>query len=233
MNPNNKLIVPEVNGHLIEAMSSPEVIANPNCSTIQLMLPLNALKPFGLKKVVVSTYQAVSGAGTPGIKELIDQNRSGDTDVPAKVFAKPISYNCIPQIGSFKENSFTAEELKLMRESRKILDLPELNVSAFAVRVPVINGHSETVWLTFDQDISGDQIIDNLNKQLGLEVFPNPTDFDTPKERSKQHDVSISRIHQDLYNPNTWLMWVVGDNLLKGAALNGFQIAEKIVQYHS
>ena len=231
MDPEHSLIVPEVNGQLIESMNGAEVIANPNCSTIQLMLPLNALKPFGLNKVRVASYQAVSGAGKQAITELTEQTTNANlNEHKASVFQKPIAYNCIPQIGSFNDDHYTSEEFKIMNESKKILSLPNLKVSAFTVRVPSINTHAEAVWVTLNKDIPRDQIIEAFKSQDGLTTFEDPREFDTPRECNGKYNVSVSRIHKDISEDNTWIMWVVGDNLLKGAALNGFQIAQKLVE---
>ena len=146
------------------------------------------------------------------------------------MFPKPIAYNCIPQIGGFNDDDFTSEEFKIMNESKKILSLPDLKISAFTVRVPSLNTHAEAVWVTLDKDVSREEILSAFKKQEGLDTFDNPRDYDTPRERNGKHNVSVSRIHKDLAEDNTWILWVVGDNLLKGAALNGFQIAQKLVE---
>ena len=230
MHPEHQLIVPEVNGHLIEKMVKPEVIANPNCSTIQLMLPLNALKPFGVDKITVSTYQAASGAGKQGISELKSQIENPEESKP-KVFTKQLAHNCIPHIGSFNDDDFTSEEIKIMNESKKILDLPKLVASAFTVRIPSINTHAEAVWVTLSKDVQRSEIITAMKNQEGLTTFEHAREYDTPLECNGKNNVSVSRIHKDIANENTWIMWVVGDNLLKGAALNGYQIAKKLIEY--
>jgi len=229
MNPDYPLVVPEVNGHELDA-SKPTIIATPNCSTIQLVLALAPLKKaYGLKEVRIATYQAVSGAGKEAIDELKDQTKdelNGNTDHKPNKFPKPIAFNCVPEIGSYADNNFCTEELKLMNETRKILGQQDLFVSAFAVRVPAINGHSEAVWVTLEKDT--DDITEVLKAQDGLFVHTDPKDYPIATEVSGQMDVSVGRIHKDVALPNTWLMWVVGDNLLKGAALNGIQVAEKL-----
>ncbi len=230
MSPEHQLIVPEVNGELIKGMSHPQVIANPNCSTIQLMLPLNALKPFGVEKITVASYQAVSGAGTNGIEELKKQTASNNGDTP-EAFTKPIAYNCIPHIGGFNDDHFTSEEMKIMNESKKILSLPNLLASAFTVRIPSFNSHAEVAWVTLKDSPERSDLIAAFKSQEGLKTFEDPRAYDTPLECGGQHDVSVSRIHKDIANENTWILWVVGDNLLKGAALNGFQIAQKLIAY--
>ncbi len=231
MNPEHSLVVPEVNSDCLEKMNSAEVIANPNCSTIQLMLPLNALKPFGVSKVRVASYQAASGAGKQGIAELTEQAPNLNlSEHQAGVFTKPLAYNCIPHIGGFNDDDFTSEEFKIMNESKKILSLPDLKISAFTVRIPTLNTHAEAVWVTLDKDVSRDEVIAAFKKQDGLTTFENPREYDTPRDSNGKYNVSVSRIHKDLAEENTWILWVVGDNLLKGAALNGFQIAQKLVQ---
>jgi len=231
MNPEHSLVVPEVNSNELKKMNSAEVIANPNCSTIQLMLPLNALKEFGVNKVRVASYQAVSGAGKQAITELTQQTSNLNlSEHQPGVFPKPIAYNCIPQIGSFNDDDFTSEEFKIMNESKKILSLPDLKISAFTVRVPSLNTHAEAVWVTLDKNVSREEIIAAFKKQEGLTTFENPRDYDTPRDCNGKYNVSVSRIHKDLAEDNTWILWVVGDNLLKGAALNGFQIAQKLVE---
>lgn len=233
------LVVPEVNGHLINKASGPDIIANPNCSTIQLVVALKPLlDQFGLSEVRVSSYQAVSGAGQAGYDELIDQVsqfvKEKSNYVPtAKTFSKPILFNCVPQIGSFNEFGYSSEEVKIMNETKKILNAPELKVSAFTVRVPVLNAHSETVWVTLKKEVSQEQITNALRSGQGLVVEDNlkNSEFPTPFEVSGKDPVYVGRIHQDMNDKKTWLMWVVSDNIKKGAALNGIQIAEKLFQF--
>jgi len=232
-NPDYPLIVPEVNIEDIPSKSEPTIIANPNCSTIQLVVPLKALKKFKIQDVKVSTYQAVSGAGKSAQQELLSQeidNSKGSKDLNSKCFPHQILHNCIPEIGSFNEQGFCSEEIKIMTESRKILNLPELNISAFAVRVPVLNGHSESVWISFEQEVSKADILSAFNNTEGLTVIDNPSQHEYPlvASTSGTNPVYVGRIHQDLYNPKTWIFWVVADNIRKGAALNGLQIAEKL-----
>jgi len=234
MNPDFPLIVPEVNGALLKKLKTPTIIANPNCSTIQLVVPLNALKKFGLKKVNVASYQAVSGAGKLGVTELIQQTQehlhSGKVSTPAKTFSHEIAFNCIPQIGSFQKNGFCTEEEKIMNETCKILELPKLQVSAFTVRIPSLNAHSEAVWVTLDKAVSITDVADALNSSAGIKFIPHDSaaDFPTARGVSGNDDIYVGRLHQDRNDAHTWLMWVVADNILKGAALNGIQIAEQI-----
>lgn len=222
------LAVPEVNGHLLNSDMRPQIIANPNCSTIQLVVALKPLADaFGLSDVVVSSYQAVSGAGLPGYEELLNQTKNfQDYDQVVKTFPKQILFNCIPQIGSFDDSGFCTEETKIMNETIKILNSPQLKVSAFTVRIPALNGHSEAVWVTLDKLVSVQDVVNTLAQADGLAVVTD--DYPTPLEISGEDPVFVGRVRQDLSNPMRYLMWVVSDNLKKGAALNGLQIAEKL-----
>lgn len=237
MSSRHELIVPEVNGNKIP--KTPTIIANPNCSTIQLVVALNALKNFGLKSVKVASYQAVSGAGAPGQKELFEHLsedlKSEDNPIThqektSETFGKTIAFNCIPKIGSFNDERFCSEEVKIVNETKKILDLPNLLVSAFTVRVPSWNSHAEAVWLELESDVSRSQLISALNDHPGLAVKEDLTEFETPRELSGRDEVSVSRIQKDFVGGNHWRMWIVADNLLKGAALNGIQIAEHLLE---
>ena len=246
MNPDYPLIVPEANGARLPSRNAPTIIANPNCSTIQLVVVLNAIKKFGLADVRVSTYQSVSGAGKAGRNELLMQLNEelslnnvelalrghGDTKsaTSPKTFPHDIAFNCIPQIGSFNEQGFCTEEIKIMNETRKILEMPNLKVSAFTVRVPTLNSHSETVWVTFNQTVSRDEMMSALEDGPGIKLVAQrqPSDYPTARMASGQDPVYVGRVHQDLNDPHTWLLWIVADNILKGAALNGLQIAERI-----
>jgi aspartate-semialdehyde dehydrogenase len=222
------LVVPEVNGHLLNSDSKPQVIANPNCSTIQLVVALKPLlDKFGIEDVTVSTYQAVSGAGLPGYEELLEQTKNyQQADHEPKTFSKQILFNCIPQIGSFGQDGFSTEESKIMNETVKILNAPEVKVSAFTVRIPALNSHSEAVWVTLKKEVTREEVINTLGNFEGLAVLDK--DFPTALDVSGEDPVFVGRIHQDRHNKKRWLMWVVSDNLKKGAALNGLQIAEKL-----
>lgn len=230
------LVVPEVNAHLLQS-KKPQIIANPNCSTIQLVVVLKSLRDqFGLAEVRVASYQAVSGAGQAAHDELLTQARqyqSAQQNVATQNFPHPIAFNCIPQIGSFSENGFCSEELKIMRETKKILDLPQLKVSAFTVRVPVLNAHAEAVWVTLNAVIEKDELLQALQNSEGVVVLDSPKESIYPMQRdvSGKDPVYVGRIHRDLEDPKTWLMWVVSDNIRKGAALNGLQIAERIFDF--
>ena len=238
MNQEISLVVPEVNGHLVDVSSplqSPQIIANPNCSTIQLVMALKPLMDaFGIEDIRVSSYQAVSGAGQPGHDELINSSRAhlegNAANLPKNVFPHPIAFNCIPQIGSFDASGFCTEEVKIMKETRKILGAPNLKVSAFTVRVPVTNSHAETAWVRVGKNVERAQIIEALERFPGIVVQdePNSSNYPLQSKASGQDPVYVGRIHRDLNDPQTWLMWIVADNVRKGAALNGLQIAERI-----
>jgi len=227
------LVVPEVNACALPDKSKPTIIANPNCSTIQLVVALQALKKFNIQDVKVSTYQAVSGGGKASQEELLEQEKNFGNSLKISEpinFPHQIMHNCIPEIGSFSEDGFCSEEIKIMTESRKILNLPDLQISAFTVRVPALNGHSESVWINFEKEITRAEIVSAFNEMPGLVVMDDPKNHIYPHvaEVSGQDPVYVGRIHKDLYNPKTWIFWVVGDNIRKGAALNGIQIAESI-----
>lgn len=234
MNPETLLVVPEVNGRLLPKAGKPALIANPNCSTIQLAVTLAPLaSDFGVESVHVASYQSVSGAGRAGQDELERQLHSllhDQTPPTPQTFPHPIAFNCIPQIGAFNAQGFSSEEMKIRQESRKILGLDDLRVSAFTVRVPSWNGHSEAVWVRLKKELTREEVLTSLKKQPGLTVedVPDQAIYPTAVRWSGRDGVAVGRIHQDLEDRQTWLMWIVSDNLRKGAALNGIQIAERI-----
>lgn len=235
MDPNTALVVPEVNGDLLPQRAKPAIIANPNCSTIQLVVALAPLaKAFGLEAVRVASYQSVSGAGRSGIEELFSSTRTAleaEEAPPSATFPAPIAFNCIPQIGRFGDDGFCTEETKIMKETCKILRLPKLPVSAFTVRVPALNSHAEAAWVTLSKaDLSIKDVEAKLAEASGVELFaPNQSPgYPTQKSASGHDPVYVGRVHRDLNDTRTWLMWIVSDNLRKGAALNGIQIAEHI-----
>jgi aspartate-semialdehyde dehydrogenase len=237
MDPQTALVVPEVNGHLLKELQGPCIIANPNCSTIQLVVALKPLADtFGLADVRVATYQSVSGAGRPGADELGEQvQRYFESESPEpKAFPHPIAFNCIPQIGSFSADGFCSEEIKIMNETRKILSLPNLRISAFTVRVPTFNSHAEAVWVTLEKSAEERDVVQALEKGQGLVVVNDSANAKYPMMATTSgHDpVFVGRVHRDLYNPDTYMLWVVADNLRKGAALNGLQIAQRIFDIH-
>lgn len=224
------LIVPEVNISDYKKHANKYIIANPNCSTIQMVMPLKALHDtFGLKDVVASTYQAVSGAGQKGIEELLQQvNRP--SDISPKHFKKQIAFNIIPQIDAFVDSRYTKEEEKMMNETKKILNLPNLTITATCVRVPVITGHSVSVTASFEQDVDLKKVYEAIENFDGLTIIDEPNNYSyiTPIEASGKNDVYISRIRKHPDFKNTISFWCVSDNLRKGAALNSVQIAKNI-----
>ena len=228
------LIVPEVNADAITGYTKKNIIANPNCSTAQLVV---ALKPLhdaaGIKRVVVSTYQSVSGAGKEAMDELWAQTKGmyvpGQEVEPLK-FPKQIAFNCIPHIDVFMEDGFTKEEWKMLAETKKILD-PKIKLTATCVRVPVFVGHSEAVNIEFQNPISADEARDILRTAPGVLVVDKREEggYVTPVDAAGEFATYVSRIREDATVENGLALWVVADNLLKGAALNTVQIAETII----
>ncbi|THD52693.1 aspartate-semialdehyde dehydrogenase [Phenylobacterium sp.] len=230
MDPDVPLIVPEVNPDDAEWASRKNIIANPNCSTVQLVVALKPLHDRArIKRVVVSTYQSVSGAGKEGMDELFDQTKNvfvlGAT--PPKKFPKQIAFNVIPFIGKFEDDGYTDEETKMWNETHKMLD-PAIKLTVTCVRVPVMVGHSEAVNIEFHDPLDEDEARDILRESPGLIVIDqhNDTGYMTPKEAQGEFPVFVSRIRNDPTVENGLNMWVVADNLRKGAALNAVQIAE-------
>lgn len=240
MNEEVPLVVPEVNKEALKSHSG--VIANPNCSTIQMVCALQPLKErFGLNKVIVSTYQAVSGAGIDAINELKDQ--AADFDNAATAEAKvlpvksaelhyPIAFNAVPQIDQFADNGFTLEEMKMINETKKIMNAQSLAVAATCVRLPVVTGHSESVYAEFDSAPTLEQVRDALRTAPGviLQDDPSKQEYPMPLMAAGKDEVFVGRIRQDLDNPNGYHLWIVSDNLIKGAALNSVQIAEALIE---
>lgn len=228
MDPNVPLVVPEINSNAISA--SNKIIANPNCSTIQLVMALYPLHlKFGLKRVVVSTYQSVSGTGKNAMKQLEEEEKGIVSSDPA--YPYPIHRNCIPHCDVFLDNGYTKEEMKLVNESRKIMGFPELKLTATAVRVPVNGGHSESVNVSFEKPTSADEIINTLANLDGLSVQDDPSKsvYPMPLNAHKKDDVFVGRIRKDESADNTFNMWIVSDNLRKGAATNAVQILEHLI----
>ena len=233
MNPECPLVVPEVNGKVLEKIPESRIIANPNCSTIQMVLALYPLhKHSTLKRVVVSTYQSVSGAGQKGIDELEKQvvDLFNGREPQIKQFQHRIAFNCIPQIDLFEENGYTKEEMKMVNETRKIMGVPDLAVTATTVRVSVFYSHAESVNAQFEKDISPETARELLAETPGVCVIDNPAEKEYPLQSAaaEKDEVFVGRIRRDFSAPNALNMWVVSDNLLKGAALNAVQIAELI-----
>ena len=233
MDPDVPLIVPEVNPQAIDGYLKKNIIANPNCSTAQMVVALKPLHDFArIKRVVVATYQSVSGAGKAGMDELFEQSRNifvGDP-AEAKKFTKQIAFNVIPHIDSFLDDGSTKEEWKMVVETKKILD-PKIKLTATCVRVPVFVGHSEAVNIEFEKPISADEARALLREAPGCLVIDKrePGGYITPIEATGEDATYISRIREDGTVENGLSMWVVSDNLRKGAALNTIQIAELLV----
>jgi aspartate-semialdehyde dehydrogenase len=227
------LIVPEVNADAVAGYTKKNIIANPNCSTAQLVVALKPLHDKAtIKRVVVSTYQSVSGAGKEGMDELFAQTKAVYTasDLVTKKFPKRIAFNVIPHIDVFMEDGYTKEEWKMMVETKKILD-PKIKLTATCVRVPVFIGHSEAVNIEFENPISADEAREILRKAPGCLVIDKrePGGYVTPYESAGEDATYISRIREDATVENGLSMWVVSDNLRKGAALNAIQIAECLI----
>ncbi len=228
------LVVPEVNADAVLGFKKKNIIANPNCSTAQMVVALKPLHDHAkIKRVVVSTYQSVSGAGKEGIDELLEQTKAKYVPgvlVPARKFSKQIAFNVIPHIDVFMEDGFTKEEWKMVVETKKILD-PKIRVVATCVRVPVFVGHSESVNIEFERPISVDEARDILREAPGVLLIDKhePSGYVTPVECVGDDATFVSRIREDTTVENGLVMWVVSDNLRKGAALNAIQIAELMI----
>jgi len=227
------LIIPEINGEEINKLRGPSLIANPNCSTSQLLMALNPIhKELKVDILNVSTYQAVSGTGKQAVQEL--KNQIKDSSASQDVYSKKIAFNVIPQCDIFLENNFTKEEMKLVWETQKILD-KNIEVQATCVRVPVINGHSEAVFLRTIKETTREEVIELLNNSSGIKVIDNPESlkYPTPLENANDtEDVFVGRIRSQTINSENWTsMWIVADNVYgKGAALNTVQILEGLVE---
>ena len=236
MDPDVPLVVPEVNPQALDGYAERNIIANPNCSTIQMVVALKPLHDAAkIKRVVVSTYQSVSGAGRAGMDELFNQTRQVYVNDPIQpdIFTKRISFNVIPHIDKFMDDGSTKEEWKMVVETKKILD-PNISVIATCVRVPVFIGHAEAVHLEFENPIDEDMAREVLSAAPGVVVVDHRADegYVTPEESATEDDVYVSRIRTDPTVENGLAIWVVSDNLRKGAALNTVQIAEALVERH-
>lgn len=227
MDQNKKLIVPEINAHTLT--KEDKIIANPNCSTIQMVLVLAPLhSKYKIKRIVVSTYQSITGTGVKAVKQLENEyaNISGDM-----AYKYPIHRNAIPQCDSFEENGYTKEEMKLVRETQKILNDKTIAVTATAVRVPIVGGHSEAVNVAFETDFDIADVKQILSHTAGVVLQDNNDRYiyPMPMYAEGKDDVFVGRIRRDESQPNTLNMWIVADNLRKGAATNTIQIAEYLV----
>ena len=232
MDPEVPLIVPQVNAKDIQKMKK-NIIANPNCSTAQLVLVLKPLHDlFKIKRVIVSTYQSVSGGGKAPMDELIQQTKMylESKEIKSKNFTKQIAFNIIPHIDEFSDDGYTKEELKMTNETKKILDT-RIELTATCVRIPVLVSHSESVNIEFEQEFSLDKIKQVLNDSPGCSVIDKKENggYATPIEAAGKNETFISRIREDKTKKNSLNLWIVSDNLLRGAALNSVEIAEVII----
>ncbi|MGW6361317.1 aspartate-semialdehyde dehydrogenase [Streptomyces sp. NPDC055092] len=236
MDPDTPLVVPQVNAHELDERPKSGVIANPNCSTIPLVRLLKGIEQrWGVRQAVVSTYQAASGLGHPGVDELKGASRAAldqpDEPYPSKEFTPSLAFNVIPKIDRFLDTGFTLEEQKMLQESRKILGLPHLDVTTTCVRVPVVTGHSEAVWIEAQGVVDRAELVEVLaslpevtvHDRESVREFPTPTTIDDPNR------VHVGRVRVNPNNPRAFWLWLVADNLTIGAALNAIQIAEELI----
>jgi len=231
MDPTKKLVVPEINAN--ELTVKDKIIANPNCSTIQMVLALNPLhKKYRMKRVVVSTYQSVSGTGVKAVQQMENEAAGIEGEM---AYPYPINRNALPHCDVFLENGYTKEEMKLAREPQKILDDRTFSVTATAVRIPTAGGHSESVNVEFHKDFDLAEVRQLLSETPGIVVQDNPetNTYPMPAFANGKDDVFVGRIRRDETQPNTLNMWIVADNLRKGAATNAVQIAEYLVEHFS
>lgn len=228
MSPDHKLVVPEINAN--ELTAEDKIIANPNCSTIQMVLALKPLHDaYTAKRVIVSTYQSITGTGVKAVEQMENERNgvSGDMAYP-----HTIDRNCLPHCDVFQENGYTKEEMKLAKETCKILGSDEIKVTATAVRVPVVGGHSEAINVEFEQEFDLEEVRAKLAATSGIEVVDDPFNnlYPMPLSAHEQDAVFVGRIRRDETQPRTLNMWVVSDNLRKGAATNAVQIAEHLLR---
>jgi aspartate-semialdehyde dehydrogenase len=228
MDPTKKLIVPEVNAHVLT--KEDKIIANPNCSTIQMVVVLQPLhEKYKIKRVVVSTYQSVTGTGKKAVDQLMNERKGIEGE---RAYAYPIDLNLIPHIDVFLDNGYTKEEMKMVNETKKIMGDDSIRVTATTVRVPVIGGHSESVNIEFENDFDVQDVRDLLAKAPGVVVVDNVSklEYPMPLMAHDKDDTFVGRIRRDETQPNTLNCWIVSDNLRKGAATNAIQIAEYLVE---
>lgn len=241
MDPKVPLIVPEVNES--ELSKHQGIIANPNCSTIQMVVALKPIREaFGLSRVIVSTYQAVSGAGLQAPEELLNQTKQylNDEEMTAEILPAgsdkkhyPIAFNALPQIDVFQDNGYTAEEMKMINETKKIFSEPDLSVAATCVRLPVVTSHAESVYIEVNKDgATVEDVWEVLRRADGivLQDDPNTQTYPTPLSAADKEDVFVGRVRKDLDNDRGFHLWIVSDNLIKGAALNTVQIAQSLIK---
>lgn len=227
MDPDKKLVVPEVNASVLT--KNDKIIANPNCSTIQMVVALKPLHDkYKIKRVVVSTYQSVTGTGVKAVDQLMNERKGIQGEM---AYPYVIDLNVIPQIDAFQDNGYTKEEMKMIKETQKIMGDDSIKVTATTVRIPVVGGHSESVNIEFKQDFDLAEIRSLLENQEGVLVVDDPANlkYPMPKDAHNRDEVFVGRIRRDESQPNTLDMWIVSDNLRKGAASNAVQIAEYLV----
>jgi aspartate-semialdehyde dehydrogenase len=228
MDPTKKLVVPEINADALTAAD--KIIANPNCSTIQMVVALQPLHSrYRIKRIVVSTYQSVTGTGVKAVTQLLNERRGIQGDMAYKY---PIDLNVIPQIDSFLDNGYTKEEMKMVNETKKIMRDDSIRVTATTVRIPVMGGHSESVNVEFEQDFDLAEVRQLLATAPGVVLVDDPAtqQYPMPKDAHEKDDVFVGRLRRDESQPRTLNMWIVSDNLRKGAATNAVQIAEYLLQ---
>jgi aspartate-semialdehyde dehydrogenase len=227
MDPNKPLIVPEINADILS--KNDKIIANPNCSTIQMVVALNPLKKYGIKRIVVSTYQSVTGTGVKAVTQLTNERKGIAGE---RAYKYPIDLNVIPQIDVFLENGYTKEEMKMVNETKKIMRDDSIRVTSTTVRIPVVGGHSEAVNVEFEKDFDLGEVKKLLESAPGVTVVDDPANqqYPMPMDAHEKDDVFVGRLRRDESQPNTLNMWVVSDNLRKGAATNAVQIAEYLVK---
>ncbi|PHX75053.1 MAG: aspartate-semialdehyde dehydrogenase [Chitinophagaceae bacterium] len=227
MDPTKKLVVPEINAD--ELTADDKIIANPNCSTIQMVVALNPLhKRYGCKRLVVSTYQSVTGTGIKAVNQLMNERKGIEGEMAYKY---PIDLNVIPQIDVFLENGYTKEEMKMVNETKKIMCDDSIRVTATTVRIPVMGGHSESLNIEFENEFTVDEVRAILSSSPGVVLVDDPAtqQYPMPKDAHERDEVFVGRIRRDETQPKTLNMWVVSDNLRKGAATNAVQIAEYLM----
>ncbi len=235
MDPDVPLVVPEVNPQDIAGYTKKGIIANPNCSTIQMVVALKPLYDYSrIKRIVVSTYQAVSGSGQKAIEELKSQARAwcAGEEIKSQVYPHRILFNCLPHIDLFLDNGYTKEEMKMVNETRKIMGDPEIMVSATTVRVPVMYGHSEAVNVEFEGKITAEKARELLSKAPGVKLVDDPANnlYPLAIDAEGQDLTLVGRVREDISNENGLDMWIVADNIRKGAATNAVQIAEVLAE---
>ncbi len=233
MEPEVPLVVPEVNAHAISGHKG--IIANPNCSTIQMVVALKPLHDYSrIERVIVSTYQSVSGTGKKAVHELESQvkNLMSMREIECSVYPHQIAFNCLPHIDRFEDNGYTFEEIKMINETRKIMEDDDMAVTATTVRVPVFYAHSESVYIETEEKITADTARELLLNAPGVKVVDDPSKNEYPLavEAAGKDEVFVGRIREDLFSSNALNLWVVSDNIRKGAALNAIQIAENLFE---